>query len=84
MLIYIIPSQPSAAVLVLTHLHHLPSDMAPKPRTETQNLKSQNEKKWHMGQNVYKIISVLHLYKVKNLASRDVYTTLLFTTGNLD
>jgi hypothetical protein len=66
-------------VLVLTHQIHLPNDMATQTRTETQN-----DKQWHMGQSVYQIISVLHLYKITILASRDVYTTLLFTTGNLD
>jgi hypothetical protein len=76
---YTIPSQPSAAVLILTHQNHLPSDMATQPRTETQN-----GKQWHMGQRAYQIISVLHLYKITILASTDVYTTLLFTTGNLD
>lgn len=37
--IYTIPPQPSAAVLILTCLNHLPSDMTIQPRTETQNLK---------------------------------------------
>jgi hypothetical protein len=53
--------------------------MATQPRTETQN-----DKQWHMGQSAYKIIFVLHLYKITILASRDVYTTLLFKTGNLE
>jgi hypothetical protein len=53
--------------------------MATQPRTETQN-----DKQWHMAQSAYQIISVLHLYKITILASRDVYTMLLFTTGNLD
>jgi hypothetical protein len=64
--------------------NHLPSDMTSQPRTETQNLKSQNDKTWHVGQSMYQIIAVLCLYEVTNLASGNVYTTVSFTMGNLD